>query len=137
MISASSATLLHYPPYINVQVSTLHLQVSKLRTSWTGEEKFTSTEVGLSCIGSCIRSYLLMVQCKLSKIRQCLGKALVEARNGNHMLALLLFTVYITAVFKRSVQDRSSAECCSNTRRSARESSKSDLFGKRALVSQL
>lgn len=79
-----------------------------------------------------------MVQRKLSKRKKkCLVKALAEASDGNHMSALLLFTVYITAVSNSSVQDRSSADCCANTRSSARKSSKSDFFGKWTLVSQL
>lgn len=71
-----------------------------------------------------------MIQCRLSKIRQYLGKALAEARDGKHMLALLLFTVYFTAMSNSSVQDWSSVECCANTKSSARKSLQSDLFGK-------
>lgn len=54
------------------------------------------------------------------------------------MLALLLFTVYITAVSNSSVWDWSSAECWANIRSSARKSSQSDLwqmnYGESALM---
>lgn len=76
-----------------------------------------------------------MVQCKLSKVRQCLDKALAEARDGNHMLALLLFTVYITAVSNSSVQDGSLCWVLCKYKELCQE--ELEVFGKWTLVSQL